>query len=473
MTEIKIRKRDGRIEEFDGSKIVMAVCRAMAEGDGVDKDIAHEIEAEIHDFLINVDKVCTVEEINEFIGYKLMEHLQHKSATRFIEYRTEQKHKRRFKKKYKNFSDEFLSELKHKKPPMTELGSFVFYRTYSRWLPEEKRRETWFETACRAVDYNCSLVPTSREEAESLLENVYMLRQFLSGRTFWVGGTAVPETNPMANYNCSFEIIEQLSDFPELFHLLMVGSGVGVRILNDDVAKIEKVRGDFEVIHKDFSPIPKSEREDSTGVEFFYNNTVKITVGDSKQGWIDSLDYFLKFISHRAYKNIKTIIFDYDNIRQQGEKLKTFGGTASGHVALMDMFKKIDKVIKKRSNDTSGLWFKLKPINALDIANIMGECVVVGGVRRTSEIILVDHDDEECINAKTDLYVQKNGKWEVNKELLHRQTSNNSIYYKKKPTRERLHWQLERMRYSGEPAWVNGEAGEKRRENFNGVNPLT
>ena len=49
--------------------------------------------------------------------------------------------------------------------------------------------------------------------------------------------------------------------------------------------------------------------------------------------------------------------------------------------------------------------------------------------------------------------------------------SNNSIYYRKKPDREMLHWHLKQMRYSGEPGWVNEEAGRKRRPNFNGCNP--
>ena len=49
--------------------------------------------------------------------------------------------------------------------------------------------------------------------------------------------------------------------------------------------------------------------------------------------------------------------------------------------------------------------------------------------------------------------------------------SNNSIYYKSKPTRDKLHWQIQQMRYSGEPAWVNSQAAEKRRPNMNGVNP--
>ena len=54
---------------------------------------------------------------------------------------------------------------------MTQLGDLVYYRTYSRYLPDEKRREYWWETVARAVDYNCSLIPTTREEAEKNLQN--------------------------------------------------------------------------------------------------------------------------------------------------------------------------------------------------------------------------------------------------------------------------------------------------------------
>ncbi|MGO1650992.1 hypothetical protein [Senegalia sp. (in: firmicutes)] len=92
-------------------------------------------------------------------------------------------------------------------------------------------------------------------------------------------------------------------------------------------------------------------------------------------------------------------------------------------------------------------------------------------VRRTAEIVLVDPEDKEAIDAKTNLYKQIDGQWIVDKDIIHRQMSNNSIYYREKPTRERLHWQLEKMRYSGEPGWVNEVAGAKRRPNMNGVNP--
>jgi len=47
------------------------------------------------------------------------------------------------------------------------------------------------------------------------------------------------------------------------------------------------------------------------------------------------------------YRNIKTVIIDYDHVRPKGEKLKSFGGTASGHISLKNMFEKINKAIKK------------------------------------------------------------------------------------------------------------------------------
>ena len=48
-------------------------------------------------------------------------------------------------------------------------------------------------------------------------------------------------------------------------------------------------------------------------------------------------------------------------------------------------------------------------------------------MRRTSEIGLIDQDDEDCIQAKSGLYRQVNGRWEIDKSLAHRQMSNNSI----------------------------------------------
>lgn len=471
---MKVVKRDGAVVEFEVGKIVRAIEKAMQETTlGVDKPLCQAIGEQIIEVTTRRDVPISVDEIQDLVEELLMESPRKDVAKKYIIYRNEKDSTRITRKRedHRLLTDEFISKYKHMNSPMQQLGELVYYRTYSRWLPEEKRREYWWETVRRAVEYNCTITKTNRSEAEELFDNIFHLRQFLSGRTFWVGGTPVAKHYPMANYNCSFQIINNFSAFKDIFYLLMIGSGVGIRILKEDVAGLPKVRTDFEVVHKDYAPLPRNEREDNTSLEFFYNNTVKITIGDSKEGWVQSLDFFMQLIHSNEYRNIKTIIIDYDHVRPKGEKLRTFGGTASGHTSLKNMFHKIDRVVKKAGILSESKLVKLRPIDCLDIANVIGENVVVGGVRRTAEIVLVDADDQESIEAKSKLYTMEDGKWIVNEEILHRQMSNNSIYYKEKPTREKLRWQLERMRYSGEPGWVNEVAGSKRRPNFNGVNP--
>lgn len=473
LTARNVIKRNGSKVPFDYKKIVRAIEKAMQETHaGIDHELSESIGSKINEYA-NTHGDLQVDEIQDLVEDMLMDSPRKDVAKKYIIYRSEKDRTRtlRSQKEDRLLTDEFISKYKHQNSPMDPLGEFVYYRTYSRWLPGEKRREYWWETVRRAVEYNCSLAKTNRSEAEELFDNIFHLRQFLSGRTFWVGGTAVADNYPMANYNCSFQVIDKFAAYRDIFYLLMIGSGVGVRILKDDVAKLPKVRTDFEVVHKDYQPLPKNEREDNTSLEFFYNNTVKITVGDSKEGWVQSLDYFLQLLYSNEYRNIKTIIIDYDHVRPKGEKLKTFGGTASGHSSLKNMFHKIDRVFKKASMRSDTKVVRMTPIDCLDIANIIGENVVVGGVRRTAEIVLVDADDKDAIDAKTHLYTMEDGHWKVNEEIIHRSMSNNSIYYFAKPTREKLSWQLEKMRYSGEPGWVNAEAGAKRRPNFNGVNP--
>lgn len=470
---LKVKKRNNDILVFDYKKIKRAIEKAMMEtSNGIDENLSEEIALKIEKALSLNDEAIDVEDIQDMVENALMDSNRKDVAKRYIIYRHErEKSRTKRKKEDRLLDDDFISRYKHSKSPMMQLGNFVYYRTYSRWLKEEKRREYWWETVRRAVEYNCSLVRTPKEEAQKLFHNIFNLKQFLSGRTFWVGNTEVAKNYPMANYNCAFEKIEEFEDFKDLFYLLMVGSGVGVRILKDDVANLPKVRVDYELIHEDYTFTKKEDRNDSTSLEFLNNNTAKIIIGDSKEGWVQSLDYFFKIIYSNEYRTIENIIINYDNVRPKGEVLNTFGGTASGHTSIKNMFYKIDKVIKKRALLEDLKRVKLKPIDCLDIVNIIGENVVVGGVRRTAEIVLVDEDDNESIEAKNNLYKQVDGKWEIDKDIIHRQMSNNSIYYRRKPTREKLKWHLNKMRYSGEPGWVNEEAGLKRRDNMNGVNP--
>ena len=469
---MNVKKRSGTVVPFDAGFIQRAITLAAAAAGEHDEDAIECVtEAVTAKLAARGEDTIYIECIQDTVEETLLEQQLYHTARAYIRYRIEkQKERSRSKEEEGLLSREFLSPYKHAPNPMGQLGAFVYTRTYSRFLPRLGRREFWWETVRRAVEYNCSLAPTPREEAEKLFDNIYHMRQFLSGRTLWVGGTPVAEMYPMANYNCAFTVIDSFTAYHDLFYLLMVGSGVGVRVLQSDADKLPPVRTDLEILHKSYDPVPPYARLEYTDLTFAHD-TATLTVGDSKEGWAQALTHYFDLLSNREYRKIHRLIVVYDSIRPKGEKLRTFGGTASGYGSMMSMLDKIHKVVAAAGKREGTVWTALRPIDLLDIANIIGENVVSGGVRRTSEIGLIDADDQACIQAKSNLYRQVRGHWEIDKSIAHRQMSNNSIYYRHKPTREKLHWHLQQMRYSGEPGWINEEAGAKRRPNFNGCNP--
>lgn len=469
---MNVRKRSGRVVPFDEEFISRAVTLASAAAGEADYELVKTITGDVTEKLQGYGRdPIDIEKIQDQVETSLFEHHCYQTARAYIHYRME-KEKERAVAGWKEgiLTREFLSLYKHAPNPMEQLGSFVYTRTYSRFLPAIGRREFWWETVRRSVEYNCSLAPTSREEAEQLYDNIYHMRQFLSGRTLWVGNTWVADAYPMANYNCAFEVIDDFHAYHDLFYLLMVGSGVGVRVLKEDAGKLPAIRTDIKIFHKAYEPKPVKLRLEYTDVNFA-EDTATLSVGDSKEGWAQALEHYFDILSNHEYVKIKKIVVVYDSIRPRGERLKTFGGTASGYESMMTMLAKIHKVIQAAGARDKAARTQLLPIDLLDIANIIGENVVSGGVRRTSEIGLIDEDDKACVEAKSRLYRQVGGRWEIDKAIAHRQMSNNSIFYRKKPSRKKLHWHLKQMRYSGEPGWINEEAGRKRRQGFCGCNP--
>lgn len=470
---MKVQKRDGRIVDFQREHIINAIHKAMAETlSGIDETISHRIAEFIEEQVKNDGGLKSVEKIQDLVEEQLMASDRKDAAKKYILYRKQRNLTRASRGKYRLLTDDFLAKYKHGPTGMNPLGEFVYYRTYSRWLPQEKRREYWWETVARAVDYNCTLVEgTSKEEAEKLYESVFSLKQFLSGRTLWLGGTDISNEYGTGNYNCAFCVIDDFKKFTELFYLLMIGTGVGFRVLKTDVEKLPAIRTGVRVIHEYYRPLPANERQDNTALNFD-GDTAMITVGDSKEGWTQALDFFLEILYSHSYQKIAKIVLNYNHVRPKGERLKRFGGTASGHESLKVMFEKITSVLERLGVEEGKSKCRLRPIHCLDICNIIGENVVVGGVRRTAEVGIIDADDDECIQAKSQLYyMNEQNQWVENKTISHRKLSNNSIFYETKPTRQQLHWQIAQMKLSGEPGFINAQAARKRRADFEGVNP--
>lgn len=354
--------------------------------------------------------------------------------------------------------EEFLSKFPDFPEHMENLAKLVYYRTYSRWLPDEGRRETWKETCVRAVEYNCSLAPTSIYEAQRLFDNMFNLKQFISGRSLWIGGSEASKKTKLANFNCSFVVIDSIKSLCDLFYLLMVGTGVGLRILPSDVEKLPTFRDDVTLFAQYNKNSTKQRGREYTITEQ-EDNMFVIKIGDSKEGWVDALRAYLNFMASPSECN--NILIDYTEIRVKGASLSSFGGTASGYESIMEMFTKIHNVIQNGMFSSKAERGKLRPIHCLDICNLIGQNVVVGGVRRTAEIAIIDPHDHECVYAKNNI---KPG-------MEHRYMSNNSIYQEEKPSREKIHELFNSIRNSGEPGIINVAEAKRRRSDFAGLNP--
>lgn len=324
---------------------------------------------------------------------------------------------------------------------MAPIGKFTYLRTYSRFLEEEARRETWKETLKRATEYNIGLaeqhltrigLPIDQEKMDAerrlLFDNQFNLRQALSGRTLWVGGAknGVAEKFPLANFNCSFTNIgdqfaraKNFDDLSELFYLLLVGTGVGFKVTPQMARNLPPVRQDVHQSFDPYEPLPKWMRAEKTSLitdAVVYDEELRryeyvldeegrtvpssiavLAVGDSKEGWVEAVRQYFTVLRSDLYSHIQEIRLNFNSVRPRGEKLKTFGGTASGHEPLLEMFQLFDAVIHDRldtslpplervETDSPGVFVRLRPIHIADMANGIGHNVVVGGVRRTSEI---------------------------------------------------------------------------------------
>jgi len=265
-------------------------------------------------------------------------------------------------------------------------SEFVYTRTYSRWMDDKARRETWPET----VDRYISFIDTQRGELipSKVLKKIksYMLSFDVmpSMRAVWASGEAAIKDNTTI-YNCSFDVIDSIESFSECLYILMCGTGYGFSVAKEHVDKL---------------PVIPVLNPDSKGTH---------TIPDDKAGWADSI----KLLMNSLYEG-KDLEFDYSLLRPKGARLKVMGGRSSGPMPLMNLHNFIRETFSKAQGR------KLKPIEAHDICNKIAEIVVVGGVRRSSQISLSDLHDEEMMLAKVPPFP------------MHRFMANNSAIHQSK-----------------------------------------
>ena len=277
----------------------------------------------------------------------------------------------------------------------TEYQSFIHMSRYSRWKPEEGRRETWSETVQRLINFFADHVDRNlgvkfENSTWDRLEDAILNTSVMpSMRALMTAGEALRREN-IAGYNCSYIPVDSPRSFDEVLYILMNGTGVGFSVERQYVDKLPT--------------IPDREFEHTEDV---------ISVADSKEGWARA---FRDLISYLYTNRIPKI--NVNKIRPAGQRLKTFGGRASGPQPLVNLF---DFTIEKFRGAKGR---KLNAMECHDIVCKTGEVVVVGGVRRSALISLSNLSDQRLRMAKSGAW------WDTNPE---RALANNSVAYTEKP----------------------------------------
>ena len=388
----KVRKRNGKVVDFDKEKITNAILKAMKaakEGDltkdsgRVSLEVVREMEKRF-----SQGYVPNIEEIQDIVEEKLVLMDLPKTAKAYILYRQE---RAEIREKRKEVPERVKSlAVGSKKYFSNALGEFIYYRTYSRWIPEEGRRETWIETVDRYINFMKDNLGNKIEEQDyqEVKEAILKQKAMPSMRLMWSAGKAARSANA-AVYNCSYIAPTKLSDFAEIMYLLMCGAGVGFSVENQNVQRL---------------PIVKEQTGEILPIHI---------IEDSREGWGNALTLGL-----RTWYEGKDIKFDYSMIRPAGSRLKTMGGRSSGPQPLKTLLDfSRNKILSNKGN-------RLSSIDIHDIVCKIAQLVQMGGVRRSALISLSDLDDEKMREAKTGYYYITNPQ---------RSMANNSAVYNKKP----------------------------------------
>lgn len=296
---------------------------------------------------------------------------------------------------------------------------------YARFLPELNRRETWEETIGRLMKYVAKKAPAiDAAKLTEIHKAILNLDIMPSMRLMMTAGEACERDN-IAAYNCSYLAVNNKRAFSEALYILMNGTGVGFSCEKKEVEKLPTIPADIKKVDD------------------------VIVVGDSKLGWAKA---YKKLISGLYEGDIP--IIDYSRVRPAGERLRIFGGRASGPEPLKRLFEFTIQIF------TGAAGRKLTSIEVHDIMCMIGEIVVVGGVRRSALISLSDLDDHKMRNAKAGAW------WE---QASWRGLANNSATYLEKPDAETFmeEWLSLVKSKSGERGIFSRDASQRQAAKWN------
>ena len=393
---LEARKRDGRIVSFDIARIQNAAIRAMrAAEEGSEQDSLHIAHLVLEE-LLRIKELSrdprflpSIELIQDVVEKTLMQSGFEKTAKAYILYREK---RRELRLSSAHVSPEVQALAKESGAYFRNpLGEFVYYRSYSKWIPEKQRREVWIETVDRYMSYMKEKLGPALDPMllRELREGILTHEAMPSMRLLQFAGAPVERTN-VCGYNCSYIAPTCFKDLSEIMYISMCGSGVGWSVESQHVQAFPQIS------------ISSGEKLPT------------YLIPDSKEGWCDALA-----LGCGAWSTGVDVEFDFSLIRPAGSRLNTMGGRASGPEPLRRLLAFTRAKILRRQGK------RLSNLDLHDIICMIGDCVVAGGVRRSAMISLSDLDDVELRDAKK-------GTFYIGEPQ--RALANNSAVYIEKPS---------------------------------------
>jgi ribonucleoside-triphosphate reductase (thioredoxin) len=293
------------------------------------------------------------------------------------------------------------------------LSDITVHMKYAKYLPEERRRETWTELVDRNKAMHVKKFPELEDQIDRAYQLVYDKKILPSMRSMQFGGKPI-EISPNRLYNCAYLPVDHIDSFSECMFLLLSGCGVGYSVQKHHVEQLSHI----------LKPFAKRER--------------RFVIGDSIEGWADAVKVLVK--SYMGAKRNSNIKFDYSDIRAKGALLVTSGGKAPGPQPLKECLVKIKGIFESKEDGD-----RLSTIEVHDIVCHIADAVLAGGIRRAALISLFSAYDEEMISCKAGNW------WELNPQRG--RANNSAVLMRHKVTKDfflKL-WKRIELSGSGEP----------------------
>jgi ribonucleoside-diphosphate reductase alpha chain len=262
------------------------------------------------------------------------------------------------------------------------LSEITVYMKYAKYIPELKRRETWYELVTRNMEMHIKSYPHLEQEIRDNYQFVYNKQVLPSMRSMQFAGKPI-EISPNRIYNCAYAPVDDWRVFSEIMFLLLGGTGVGYSVQKHHVEELPEIRKPNE-------------------------RTRRWLVADSIEGWADAVKVLVKSYFFGGSK----IEFDFSDIRPKGARLVTSGGKAPGPQPLKECLIKLEGILEAKEDGD-----KLRPIEVHDMVCHIADAVLAGGIRRAALISLFSATDDEMISCKSGAW------WETNPQ---RGRANNS-----------------------------------------------